>query len=464
MALHGMARLGAHVWCRRVVACSLLMMVVDRVRADDLWGALTGGKPDLYLRYRYEQVHDGQTPSLKDAYANTLRTALGYNTGLYHDFGAYVQFQDVRVIGNDHLFNDGGINGVTHRATVVDPEQTELHQANLRYRGLPKTTLILGRQEILDHGQPPFNRYLGNVLWRQNWQSFDALRAVNQSLPATKIDYAYIWNVNRVFGQDNPIPDRANFRMDSHAVDITYSGFTWGTFYPYAYLLDFDSDVAATQVMTTATYGLRFSGAYDLVTQAAKILYTGEFAHQQDWRGNPVKVDENYYLGELGFSKLFNNPAFQSVTIKGSYEVLEGGGPATVTIGKTTSTVAVAFQTPLGTNHAYQGWADRFLITPKDGVNDLYGTMSAQVYGANLAVVYHDLSANNLEYDYGTEWDLQLTRTFGEHYTFGLKYADYNADRNATNLARNAPKNTATDQFKQAFDLTKFWAWIEVKF
>jgi hypothetical protein len=461
MALHGIARSRAQVWCRRLVIFSLIAFV-NTARADDLWQALTGGKPDLYLRYRFENVEDGQTPALKDAYASTLRTALGYSTGLYHDFGAYVQLEDVRVIGND-LYNDGGTNGVTNRAIVVDPDGTELQQANLRYRGLPKTTLTMGRQEI-EHRQAPLHRYVGNILWRQNWQSFDAFRAISQSLPAVKIDYAYIWNVNRIFGQDNKIADRANYRMDSQAVDITYTGFTWGTFEPYAYLLDFDSNVPATQVMTTATYGLRFSGAYDIVTQAAKILYTGELAHQEGWRGNPVKVDENYYLGELGVTKLLSNPVIESITIKGSYEVLEGSGPATVTIGKTKTTVPIAFQTPLGTNHAFQGWADRFLITPKDGVNDLFGTFAAKVYGANLAVIYHDFSSNNIDYDYGTEWDLQLTRTFNEHYTFGLKYADYNADQNKTNLARNAPKNTATDQFKQAYDLTKFWAWVEVKF
>jgi hypothetical protein len=39
----------------------------------------------------------------------------------------------------------------------------------------------------------------------------------------------------------------------------------------------------------------------------------------------------------------------------------------------------------------------------------------------------------------------------------GLKYADYDADENSLNVQRNAVTG-------QAFDLTKFWAWMEVKF
>src|SRR5919197_540769 len=111
------------------------------VSAEDIfWKALASGKLDLYLRYRFEFVDDGRTVpgQLKDAYANTLRTALGYSTGLFYNFGLYAQFEDVRVLGEE-AFNDGGTNGVTDRAVVVDPEGTEIKQANLRYEGFPRT-------------------------------------------------------------------------------------------------------------------------------------------------------------------------------------------------------------------------------------------------------------------------------------------------------------------------------------
>jgi hypothetical protein len=421
----------------------------------DLWKAISGGKPDLYMRYRFEYVDDAQRPIVDQAYANTLRTALGYSTGLFYGFGAYVQMEDVRALG-DELYNDGGGNGITSRAVVVDPEGTEINQANLRYRGFPRTTLTLGRQEI-EHRLAPLHRYVGNILWRQNWQSFDAVRLVNESLPATRIDYAYAWNVNRIFGEDNPIPDRSNFGGGSHLINLTYGGFTLGKVEGYSYLLDFDSSALGTQGLATATYGGRFQGAYDLIKYSTKVLYTGEAAHQTDYADNPADIGVNYYLGELGATKLINSPILEFVTLKASYEVLQGDGP--IAIGRR-GRISRSFQTPLGTNHAFQGWADRFLTTPADGIVDIFGTLVAKVYGAQFMLFYHDFNSDRDDYDYGSEWDAQVTRVFDNHYTVGLKYARYDADDNATNRARNG----AASAGKQAYDLEKIWAWVELRF
>ncbi len=433
--------------------CGMTMTAIANADSS-LWEAIQGGKPDLYMRYRFEHVDDAQKPVLKEAYANTLRTALGYSTGLFYDFGAYLQLEDVRALGSQE-FNDGGGNGVTDRAAVVDPEGTEINQANLRYRGLPRTTITVGRQEI-EHRQAPFHRYLGNILWRQNWQSFDAVRATNDSLPATHIDYAYIWNVNRIFGEDNPIPDRSNFRSNSHVIDITYGGFTWGKLEGYGYLLDFNSKTRGTLVLSTSTYGARFQGQRDVIAYSTKLLYTAEYAHQMDFADNPTNIDVNYYLGEFGAMKLLNSPQVESITLKASYEVLEGDGVIKVN----GTSLARSFQTPLGTNHAFQGWADRFLLTPADGIKDLFGTLAVKAFGAQFTLQYHDFSSDHDSYDFGTEWDAQVTRVFYDHYTVGLKYADYQADQNPLNLARNG----AASAGKQAYDLEKLWAWVEFRF
>lgn len=439
-----------------ILMTMMSMAVMRNAPADDLWRALSGGKPDLFLRYRFENVDDGQQPRLADAYANTLRSALGYSTGLYHGFGLYGQLEDVRALG-DEDFNDGGHNGVLSRAAVVDPQGTEIQQANLRYRGLPKTQVTLGRQEI-EHRNAPLHRYVGNVLWRQNWQSYDALRVVNDSIAALHVDYAYVWNANRIFGEDNPLADRADFDLDAHLIDLSWRGIPYSTLEPYAYLLDFgDNRLAATRALSTATYGARLQGAYDLVGSASKLLYAVEFAHQQDYGGdNPVDISVNYTLGEIGVTRAFNHPWLETLTLKASVEVLGGDGAVTVGKGK----VARAFQTPLGTNHAFQGWADRFLTTPADGVVDVYGTLAVKTMGANLMVVYHDFDAERGGYDYGSEWDVQLTRPFFEHYTLGIKLARYEASGNALNLARNG----AASAGKQAYDLTKLWLWAEMKF
>ncbi|MCK5431797.1 MAG: hypothetical protein KAJ03_03585, partial [Gammaproteobacteria bacterium] len=63
--------------------------------------------------------------------------------------------------------------------------------------------------------------------------------------------------------------------------------------------------------------------------------------------------------------------------------------------------------------------------------------------------------SDNLGYDYGDELDLLLVKTFKEHYTFGAKIGIYDADTNATNVARNP---------SQSADITKTWFWAQIKF
>ena len=92
---------------------------------DIFWQVLTAGKVDLYLRYRFEHVDDDDPVRPDPANAHTLRTALGYSTGLFYNLGVHVQLQDVRVIGNED-FEDGSNNN-PHTAQVVDPEGTEVH-------------------------------------------------------------------------------------------------------------------------------------------------------------------------------------------------------------------------------------------------------------------------------------------------------------------------------------------------
>lgn len=77
---------------------------------------------------------------------------------------------------------------------MVDPQDNEVQQAYLSFIGLPGTELRAGRQEIT-HRDDPYHRYLGKISWRQNWQSFDALRVTSIPLPEIGLDYAYIYDV-----------------------------------------------------------------------------------------------------------------------------------------------------------------------------------------------------------------------------------------------------------------------------
>lgn len=408
---------------------SALSISAPAVHAEDaFWEALTGGTPDFSVRLRYENVDDDLQP--REANANTGRFTLGYKTGTFHGFGLYGQVEHV-----EELFSDNYSHPARPQpgfATVADPAGTEMNQAYVFFNGIADTSIKAGRQE-LTYRDAPFHRFIGTILWRQNWQTFDAFSIVNNSLPDTTLSYAYTWNVNRIFGEDAPAP-LDDFTSNSHFINAKYNGFSMAKIEAYAYLLDFDNAAA----FSSNTFGIRVNGGIP-INEKMKAIYTAEYATQSDAANNPNSIDADYLLGEVGANIKLPTP-FSDITLKVSYELLEGNGGAD------------KFDTILGTNHAFQGWADKFLITPGDGIEDIYLTAVVKAFGAKFIAVYHDLNSDRNSYDYGTELDLLAEKTFREHYTFGLKYADYNGDQNTFNTGGLAA------------DITKFWAYFEMQF
>lgn len=396
------------------------------------------GKPHLVLRYRYEHVDDNalQTSgaTLDQADASTLRTLIGYETGDWHGFSARADIENVTDIGSDD-FNDGS-NGKTNYATVVDPDGTELEQGFMKFSGFENTIIKAGRQH-LTYRKAPFHRYIGTILWRQNWQTIDGVSLKNTSVENMEINYAYLSNVNRIFGDDAREP-LSHFDSNSHLINVNYDRLPLGKLEVYAYLLDFDNAAA----FSTGTYGARFNGGYD-VNDNYTLLYTVEYANQNDRANNTADINADYVLGEVGLKVKPTVDFIQSLVVKFSYELLTGKGGSD------------RFVTILGTNHAFQGWADRFLITPGDGIEDFYGSLIMNIQGAKFVAVYHDFSSDNNSYDYGNELNLLLTKTFRKRYTLGLKYAGYDADRNPANIARNAA---------QSRDKSNFWAFAQITY
>lgn len=370
------------------------------VSAAALEEALTGGTPTLNLRYRFEWVD--QEDMEKKAAASTLRTALGYKTGDFMNFSAWVEFEDVRPVGFEK-FNSTG-NGKTQYPVVADPEDTEINQASLSYAAAGKTNVILGRQRIVLDNQ----RFIGDVGWRQNQQTFDALLIKSGIIPGAELTYAYIGNVNRIFGEHHPA--NADFSMRSHIVNIAYSVPNFGRLVAYGYFLNFEA--SGLDPNDNATVGLRLSGSYG-PRDVWKLLYTAEYATQNDFAEGSNAIDADYLLLEGG-------GVVKGVTAKLSYEKLGGDG-------------SYGFSTPLATGHAFQGWADKFLSTPADGIRDLFLTVSAKPYGVSVAVIYHSFSSDHGGYDFGDELDMVAGRDFGTYYGASLKYAAYHADSNPDN-------------------------------
>ena len=405
---------------------------------DGLTKALISGKPNIDARLRFERVDEDSTKDDDDVNATTLRTRFGYTTGRWYGFWVQLEGEDVTHVGDTTWFDTTNPEKQTTDPLVADPEGTEVNRIFIAFKGLEDidvlsdTTVAVGRQRILLDN----HRWVGNVGFRQNEQTFDAFRIDNTSLPNTHLFYSYVTRVHRIFGNNSQFEE---FEGDFHFANLSYQ-FPVGTLTAYGYLLDFD-DLSRTSfdeaTLSANTYGARFTGSYD-TGRGLTFLYAGEWATQHDAGDNPLDLDHDYYFLEGGVTfELGPLP----VTAKAGFEVLEGDGTSSL-------------QTPLATAHAFNGWADKFAsavsTNPARGLEDLYFLLGTSVWGVKLLVVYHDYDTEKGSDDYGREINVSASRKFGKHWGVGAKYANYDQDDVAP--------------VSGAFDTEKFWVWVEFKF
>ncbi len=361
--------------------------------ANNLQDAIKNGSAKLSFRLRHEDV-DVDNPSNDEANALTLRTRLNYKTASYNGFRAFLEMDNITELdGNNYptsagLKNTGNFPG---KAIIADPEGTEVNQAYLSYT-YGNTTGKYGRQRILLDNQ----RFVGGVGFRQNEQTFDAFSISHKCKCDTQVFYAYINNVNRIFGEDDPYVSDTDSSTD--LLNINYSGWSAGSLVFYSYLLD--EKQSDTQY---DTYGLRFSG------NTEGLGYQIEYATQEQELANGTEFDADYLMAEasLDVDNLTFSLGFESLqSDDGNY----------------------GFATPLATGHAFQGWSDQFLATPDEGVRDIYFSAGAKLAGIKLLAVYHDFKSDtdNLsgDDDLGSEFGLFASTKIG-NYGLSLKYANY---------------------------------------
>ena len=352
--------------------------------------AFSHGKVSLHLRLRYESV---EQTGLQDADAPTLRTRLGFTTAPWLGWKAMLEAENITAADGDS-YSQAGINpGGTGKAVIADPELTEINQAWLAF-ATGQTTATLGRQRLVFDNA----RFIGDVGWRQNMQTFDAFILQDKNLEKTTLTYAYLQQINRVFGPDHP---QGKWASSSQLFNASYAGLPAGTLTGYAYLLDFSSSPANS----CATYGASFAGSTPLSTDVS-LIYRAEAATQSDHGASTLNYATHYSVLEAGLG-------FKPVSLILGYEVLG-------------SDHNVGFKTPLATLHAFNGWADLFLTTPAAGLRDSYSTVTANLPGAcPLVVFYHQFDSATGRIDFGHEYDLQLSHKFGQRVTALVKFADF---------------------------------------
>lgn len=434
-----------------LLCATALIMPTAAYAEDALADALTGGKISGNFRLRYESVDIKDTPTLKDASALTLRSRLGYETAPLYGVTGILEFENTMVVdGKDRYAPE-----TPGYVPIVDPAHTEVNRAYLRYRGVSKLDIGLGRQRInLDN-----QRFVGSVAWRQDEQTFDAFTANYQGVPDWSFYYAYI---NRVNGIASEVPTY-NYDINSsdNLFNIAYTGFVIGKITAYGYFLNNqDSDYLilntgnnnglnpTLRYNTINTEGLRFDGGYAVPsTLPIRLLYTAEYAMQSFKKADATgtKYDTTYSLLEAGAAYTTKYGTLSAKLARetlGSDDGLQG------------------FQTPYATKHPFNGWVDMFLNTPPQGLVDTYATLGGDLtpYGVKTAIVYHRFSMDDggvgkSNQDFGNEWNLQALKQFGPNYTLGVKYGIYKADKDVAKIGANSN-----------IDTKKFWLWGEFTF
>jgi len=399
--------------------------------------SIKDGKPMTNFRLRYESIDQeafqpapNSTQKLDNTHAFTLRSLIGWQTAPFHNFSFAAQLTDVHEF--NHNFNDRRENlsepGKANYANIVDPSFTDVNQLFVDWTGIKNTRVRLGRQQVnLDNV-----RFIGDIGFRQNMQVFDGVSVLNKSIPDTEIFAAHfdqVRQINTELRQGDIEIVNAKYRISpseslvgyAYLVDVANLGQNNGN--PLAVStaaqggngLGTSQDLVktATTDASSKTFGLRLDGVRK-IDDNWKVLYTAEYAKQTDYKDGNELIDAHYY--KFGGGAMYN-----TWSVRIDQEKLSSND------GK------YAFQTPLGTNHLFQGWADHFLATPRQGIEDTFVTVAGSIGKAKLQAEYHVFksdekfqSIGKLGDKYGTEFDASVMYPFTDKISGKLEYAKFN--------------------------------------
>ncbi|MBO9519857.1 MAG: hypothetical protein J7493_17495 [Porphyrobacter sp.] len=367
--------------------------------------------PILAARLRYEMVDQANLPDSADALTFRARAGLEMKA---EGFSILAEGEGTLALADDYNDTIPG-NGIEPFPTIADPENIELNRLQVGYLK-DGNGVTLGRQRIiLDNA-----RFVGNVGWRQNEQTYDAVRGLAKLGPVS-LDATWSVSQHTVFGEDSPNSHYngdfvfLNGGIDLPVVDIK----------AFAYLLDYDTRLA----FSSQTYGVLATAGFD-IPAVGKLSGLLSYATQSDYGANPISYSAAYINAQAGL-------AFSGFSFTAGYEELGSDGGV------------AAVQTPLATLHAFNGWADLFLTTPANGLRDYYAGVGTALNvpflpGFKADLTYHQFDSDFGGLDYGSEWDASVGFKLGP-VALLAKYANYQAA-----------------QF--AVDTEKFWLQAEAAF
>ena len=453
-----------------------------------LLDAIKGGKNLTSFRLRYEHVSQdglqppttvGTTPNptankdLKDADGVTLRSLVGWQTAPFHNLSFAAQVINVSKFEDN--FNDSTnntlINSVSNQpgkvqyTKIVDPDNTDINQLFVDWTGIKNTRIRAGRQQInLDNV-----RFIGDIGFRQVMQVFDGVSVLNKSIPDTETFLAHIERVKQInteLRSDGAL-EIANLK---YRISPTESLVGYGYFSGFEDLgfgrawfgnaagvggksVGKNGNINQNADQGNKILGVRLDGVH-VFNPDWKGLYTAEYAKQTDYNGGDSRIDAHYY-------KLGGGAAYGNFALRVDQEFLSSNDSE------------YAFQTPFGTNHLFQGWVDKFLTTPLEGIQDSFVTATYKYGDLTFYADYHLIDSDKGFHTvgggsstsgdrYGQEWNVAATYNYDKNIMTKVEYGKF-TEGNHYALLANTPNNPTGNRGRFR-DTEKLWLTVMYTF
>lgn len=368
-------------------------------------------EPLVDVRLQLETLDVESLPETSEALTLRIRTGAEATRGRWT---ARLEGQaNIAIVDN---YADG-LDGITDRPVIADPENLALYQAYLGYEA-PGFAAKVGRQEIGLNDE----RFIGTAPIRQNAQNFDAVRAVWTGIEGLEIDASYAWAFRPFWGRDGFGSRPESVGGDNVFVNVAVET-ALGTLTGFAYIADLDDENAQSFRLSSRTFGARLDGKQE-VGGGLGVSYLASFARQSDSGRNPNDYTADFLVVEANAHT-------------GDWKL----GAGLEILGADEGLPFASFQRPFNTGLKFLGLAGRFLPTPPDGLRDYYGTaafapgdVGALEKVTLKAAVHHFTSDRELRV-YGNELDLVASADIAGT-NVALRYADYRESGFSTDTQR----------------------------
>ena len=244
--------------------------------------------PIFGTELRYEQYAPDRLLSENDAIRLRARPGLALSSGAW----------SINAVSDAAIAVRRNEAGATAH-TPIRPDMLQLDELKVEYRGLPRTAISLGRQQLGIAGAA----FTGD---RDGQQGFDAARLRWNGLAGLTADVAYAWSSSSLWATERLLPTYVP--GENIFAQLNWTG-RFGTLSGYAYQID-QRDTADSQFrLLNQVYGARFTGSRK-IGEDIKLDYamgfvrqTGSFANATGGMPTYWQVGNRLDLGDLTASQ-----------------------------------------------------------------------------------------------------------------------------------------------------------------